>query len=177
MKDTVFDLLVTPWKTSVLTTAVRLKIFTILSDKLMSVEEISSHCQSLPLFIKSLLDACVSMGLINLKSDKYLNSHFSRVYLIEGEAYYVGDFIQLLYNESRQSNKLYEIVKNGENFTDEQNTKEDHRTFIKGMNNLGMLGEVDALLHSVDLSGCQLMVDAGGGSGLYSVVLYHCKEK
>jgi hypothetical protein len=171
MNDTIFDLIVTQWKTSVLTTAVRLKIFTILSDKQMSVEELSSHCQSIPRFLKPLLDACVSMGFLNLTNDNYYNSHFSRVYLIESEPYYVGNFIQLLYNESRQWNKLYEIVKNGEKFTDEQTAEEVHRTFIKGMNNLGMLGEADALLHSIDLSGCQLMIDEGGGSGLYSVVL------
>ena len=171
MKDTVFDLLITPWKTSVLTTAVRLKIFTILSDKSMSVEALSSRCQSRPYFLKPLLDACVGMGLIELKGDQYLNTHSSRVYLVEGEPHYVGDFIELMYNESHKWDQLYEIVKNGEKCTDEQNTAEEHRTFIKGMNNLGMLGEVDALLHAVDLSGCRLMVDAGGGSGCYSVAL------
>jgi len=171
MKDTIFDLLVAPWKSSVLTTAIRLKIFTILSDNLMSVEDLSSHCQSLPLYLKPLLDACVGMGLLNLKSDKYSNSHFSRVYLVEDEPYYAGDFIKLLYNESHRWNKLYEIIKNDEKFTDEQNVDEVHRTFIKGMNNLGMLGEVDALIHAVDLSGCQLKIDAGGGSGLYSAAL------
>jgi 2-polyprenyl-3-methyl-5-hydroxy-6-metoxy-1,4-benzoquinol methylase len=171
LSDTVFDLLIAPWKTSVLTTAVRLNIFTILFNNQMGVEEISSRSQSNPLLLRPLLDACVSMGLLNLKNDMYSNSHFSRVYLIEGKPYYVGDFIQLLYNESRQWDKLYEIVKNNENYTEEQNSEEAHRTFIKGMNNLGMLGEADALLHSVDLSGSQIMVDAGGGSGLYSVVL------
>ena len=46
-----------------------------------------------------------------------------------------------------------------------------HKTFIKGMNNLGMLGEADALKDIVDLSGCKKMIDAGGGSGLYSIIL------
>jgi len=137
----------------------------------MSVEDLSSHCQSVPRFLEPVLDACVSMGLLNFENDRYLNSHFSCVFLTEGEPCYVGDFIQLIHNESPQWNKLYEIVKNDEKFTDEQNSEEEHRIFIKGMNNLGMSGEADALLHSVDLSGCRLMVDAGGGSGLYSVVL------
>jgi SAM-dependent methyltransferase len=44
------------------------------------------------------------------------------------------------------------------------------------MNNLGTLGEAEVLRNVVDLDGCQEMVDVGGGSGLYSVVLcqkYH----
>jgi predicted nicotinamide N-methyase len=39
------------------------------------------------------------------------------------------------------------------------------------MNNLGSLGEAEALKDAVDLSGCKRMVDAGGGSGLYSIAL------
>jgi predicted nicotinamide N-methyase len=39
------------------------------------------------------------------------------------------------------------------------------------MNNIGSLGEAEALRDAVDLSGCKRMVDAGGGSGLYSIAL------
>jgi ubiquinone/menaquinone biosynthesis C-methylase UbiE len=46
-----------------------------------------------------------------------------------------------------------------------------NRTFIKAMHNIGMLGEVDALVQSVNLSACQSMIDAGGGSGIYSIAL------
>jgi methylase of polypeptide subunit release factors len=38
-------------------------------------------------------------------------------------------------------------------------------------NNIGNLGEAEALKDMVDLSGCKSMIDAGGGSGLYSVAL------
>jgi predicted nicotinamide N-methyase len=111
------------------------------------------------------------MGFLNLQNDRYTNSHFSHVYLREDAPYYIGDFIQLLHNESQQWNKLYQLVRTDEKQTDKQNPEENHRTFIKGMHNLGMSGEAHALAHAVDLSDCRLMVDAGGGSGLYSAIL------
>ena len=138
----------------------------------MTVEEVSSNCRAIPHLLKPLLDACVSMGLIVLKNNKYINTQFSRVYLVKGEPRYVGDLIQLQYDESKQWDKLYDIIIGSKNISDEQHTDEvNYRTFIKAMNNLGMLGEAEALKNSVDLSGCKEMVDAGGGSGLYSIVL------
>ena len=172
MRNSISDLLIAPWTTCVVFTAIRLKIFTILSNEMMTVEELSSSCKAIPHLLKPVLDVCVSMGLIDLQNDKYMNSHFSRVYLVEGNPFYVGDFIQLLDDESKHWDKLYDIVIEGRNLSDEEPTDEaKHRTFIKAMNNLGMLGEAEALKNSVDLSKCKEMVDAGGGSGLYSISL------
>jgi len=172
MLNSISDLLIAPWATRVVFTAIRLKLFTILANERLTVEELSSKCRAIPHLLKPVLDACVSMGLADLLDDRYMNSHFSHVYLVEGKPRYVGDFIQLLYDESKYWDKLYDIVIEGKTFSDEESTDEAKlRTFIKAMNNLGMLGEADALSNSVDLSGCKHMVDAGGGSGLYSISL------
>jgi len=172
MRNSISDLLNAPWTISVVFVAIRLKIFTILSNKMMTVEELSTNCRAIPHLLKAVLDACVSMGLIDLQNSKYMNSHFSRVYLLEGNPLYVGDYIQLLYDESKHWDKLYDIVVTGRNSNDKEPVDEaKHRTFIKAMNNLGMLGEAEALRNSVDLSKCKEMVDAGGGSGLYSISL------
>jgi SAM-dependent methyltransferase len=182
MKNSVNDLLVAPWKTCVVFTAIRLNIFTILSKEMMSAEEVASNCEAAPYLLKALLDACVSMGLLIFKDDKYINSDFSKTYLVEEAPQYVGDLIKLQYDESSQWDKLYDIIMGskpasvgetntgGEHRTEEQK----YRTLIKGMNNLGMLGEAEALKNAVDLSGCKKMIDAGGGSGLYSAFL--CRQ-
>lgn len=39
------------------------------------------------------------------------------------------------------------------------------------MNSIGLLGEADALKGMVDLSGCETITDAGGGSGLDAMAL------
>ena len=47
----------------------------------------------------------------------------------------------------------------------------EQQSFTRAMDNLGRLGEVEALLAAMDLEGCREMVDAGGGSGIYSAAL------
>lgn len=138
----------------------------------MTVGELSSKCGAIPHRLKPLLDVCVSMGLMVLQHNRYMNSPFSRVYLVEAEPLYVGDLIQLQYDESKQWDRLYGIITGNEHRPHEPQSEElKHKTFIKAMNNLGMLGEAEALKNSVDISGCRQMIDAGGGSGLYSLVL------
>ncbi len=173
MTDSIFDLITAPWKTHVVFAAVRLNLFTTLSDTSMNVRQLASKCDTIPRVLKPLLDSCVSMGLLNLKNDEYTNSHFSRVYLKEGGPYYVGDLIKLQYFESNRWNSLHDIIL-GNREQSEVDEGIVRRTFIRAMHNLGGLGEVDALCNAVDLSGCTHMVDAGGGSGIYSIAL--CKK-
>ena len=108
--NSVSDLLIVSWATSVVSTVTRLNVFSILSSDMMTVEELSSNCRAVPHLLKPLLDACVSMGLMELQNDKYMNSHFSRVYLVEGRPSYVGDFVKLTYTWSKHWDKLYDIV-------------------------------------------------------------------
>ena len=95
MTNSILDILVAPWTSRVVFTAVRLKIFTILSSETMTVEDIASRCGAVPNFLKILLDACVSMKLMLSRHGNYMNSHLSQVYLVEGAPKYVGDFIDL----------------------------------------------------------------------------------
>jgi O-methyltransferase domain/Dimerisation domain len=169
MKNTIFDLVIAPWKTAVLNTAARLKVFTVLSDGPMSAEDLAAETNADEVILQAVLNALVCMDLLQIQNDKYKNSHLSQIYFVEGEPYYMGDFIQLLVNESTKWNNLFSMVSEGKDISD--NSSESYRTFIKAMHNMGMLGEVDALMKCVDLSGCQNMIDAGGGSGIYSVSL------
>jgi ubiquinone/menaquinone biosynthesis C-methylase UbiE len=169
MDNSIFDLVTAPWKTAVLNTAIRLKVFTVLSDQQMSGKELAAQTNADEVFLQAVLNALVCMGLLQAQNEKFNNSHQSRIYLVEGEPYYVGDFIQLLVNESSRGDKLYSLVSGGKEIAEEG--AESHRTFIKAMHNIGMLGEADALVNCVDLSGFPTMIDAGGGSGIYSIAL------
>jgi hypothetical protein len=131
----------------------------------MTIEALSSQFRARPFYLKPILDACVAMGLLHMQNGRYSNSHFSRVYLVKGESCYAGDVIKLMNNESSRWNQLYKTVQNDPNGSSD----DIHETFIRGMNNFAMLGEADALVRAVDLSGRRAMVDAGGGSGCYSV--------
>ena len=172
MKVSISDILLAPWITGVITTAIRLKIFSILSDRELTVEEIASKCEAIPKYLKPLLDACISLGILEFENDKYKNSHFSLVYFMEGQRFYVGDFLELVNDESLQWFQLPDIIRGVEKTNKEwPYIRPDYKTFITAMNNIGNLGEAAALNDMVDLSGCKRMIDAGGGSGLYSVAL------
>lgn len=172
MKTTISDILLAPWKTGVLITAIRLNVFSILSDQELTVEELSSKCDANPNRLKPLLDACISLGFLEFANKKYKNSYFSLIYFVEGQRCYVGDFVKIVNNESLQWFQLPELIrgKDKKNIVLPDLTF-DYKTFILAMNSIGQLGEAEALKDMVDLSGCRKMTDAGGGSGLYSVVL------
>jgi len=100
METNISDILLAPWKTGVITTAIRLSVFTVLSDKELTVDEIASKCTANPDRLKLLLDACNSLGFLEFKNGRYKNAHFSLVYFVEGGRFYVGDFLKIVNNES-----------------------------------------------------------------------------
>ena len=77
MKTDIFDILLAPWKTGVIVTAIRLNIFSTLSDKELTVDEVASLCYTKPDRLKSLLDACISLGILEFENNKYKNLLFS----------------------------------------------------------------------------------------------------
>lgn len=169
------DTLLAPWANRVLLTAVRLRIFTILADKGMTVGEISSGLGTETQKLKPFLDACVSLDFLLCQNGKYRNSQFSRDHLVEGNPAYIADFIQMVSAESKQWDGLYGLITGKDDgpsdHRDHHSDEADARKFTLAMNNIGMLGEAEALADAVDLGDCRKMVDAGGGSGLYSVYL------
>ena len=172
MKSTISDILLAPWIICVITTAIRLNVFSLISDQELTAAEIASKCAAIPDHLEPLLNACVSLCILAHESNRYRNSHFSRVYFVEGSHFYVGDFLKLVNDESLQWFQLPDIIRGTEKINENPPyIRSDYSTFIMAMNNLGSLGEAEALKDMVDLSGCKRMVDAGGGSGIYSIAL------
>lgn len=110
MNNAIANLIMAPWITNVVYTAIRLKIFTIISEKEMTAKEIAGKSGTIPNFLSPLLNACENLDLLKSKNDKYLNSHISQIYLVEDQPRYVGDMIKLQYNESKQWDKLLNII-------------------------------------------------------------------
>jgi len=153
-------------------TAVRLGLFTALADKLLTMAEIAAQTGSNPHLLEPLLRACVGMELLEFKDNRFRNTVFSLKYLVEGKPEYVGDLIKLQYHEWNNWKSLYHLVLSDKASAGFEESA--HKTFIKAMNNLGQLGEAEALTKAVDLTSCKRMVDVGGGSGLYTIAL--CKK-
>ena len=172
MKAAISDIMLAPWITGVIVTAIRLRIFSILSVQELSAGEIAERSDTIPEYLTTLLDACVAMNFLEVENGKYRNSHFSRVYFVEGQRLYMGDFLKLVNDESLQWFQLPDIIRGKERIVEEQPyIRSDYKTFVSAMNSIGHLCEAEALRNLVDLSRCRKMIDVGGGSGLYSLAL------
>lgn len=138
----------------------------------MTVDEIAalSSAQKGPL--EGLLDACTAIGLLRRQGNLYGNSHVSDAYLVEGRPLYLGDIIEVQSIETGNWERLYSLVISGDTSAGGGARREvTPELFTMAMNNLGMLGEAEALANAVDLSGCKTMIDVGCGSGIYSITL------
>ena len=111
MKPNPNDFLFSPWTMGVVAAAVRLNIFSAVSKERFTDKEIAEKISAKPNFLKPLLDACVSIGLLSYTDNKYSNTYFSRIYLIENEYFYIGDFIKLVNYESLQWYQLPNIIR------------------------------------------------------------------
>ncbi|MGD2086128.1 MAG: class I SAM-dependent methyltransferase [Candidatus Aminicenantes bacterium] len=166
------DMIFTPWATGTLFCANQLKIFTHLAEKPMTAEELSAKLGAVPRALTTLLDTCTALKLLEKKNNRYFNSLLSNIYLLEESPLYLGDIIEVLSIESVKWGGLYDLVMGNNEKVLNKKVKEipSHR-FTMAMNNLAMMGEADALTNAVDLSHAKKMVDAGCGSGIYSLTL------
>ncbi len=160
--------------------AVKFNIFTVLSNSEKSAAEISSAIDVPERTLERLLDVCVSMKLLNKKEGKYSNTELSEQYLVEGKPDYFGYYI------NARNNFLYSAFANIEDMIKEDryhkavegkdgdiidavaSNKEFARRAMMAQHNYSQEPAKDFAVET-DLSDVKLMIDAGGGTGIFSV--------
>lgn len=151
----------------ILQVAVQLRIFTHLSEKSFTSEDLSSLCSAKNYLLEKVLIACSAMGLLKKEGDLYRNTELSEQYLVEGKSLYQGNIIS-------HSANVWEFWNNLPNALLNEARREDpadsHRNFILGMHNVMMGGRGNLFIDNIDLSGRKKMFDAGGGPGTYCVL-------
>lgn len=151
----------------VLHTANKLGIFTILSEKEMSGEQICRTIKSDPEMMKKLLIACVAMGLLERHEGQYKNTDLAQKYLVRGQELYQGDIITHSATVWDFWSELVSHVVSGTKPTVIKPA--DHKNFIMGMHNIAVTGRAQLFIDSVDLTGRKKLFDVGGGPGTYSI--------
>jgi N,N-dimethyltransferase len=168
----VLNTVLAPWASRALYTAGRLKLFNYLAEQPKTAAQLAGLTGAVERFLEVLLDALVGMGLLKREKGRYINTYISTIYLVEGNPLYLGDFIDVMDAEAPGWDHLYDLVtKPGFEGSGTLKRETGPNTFTLAMNNLAMQGEADALVKKTDLSGCRNMVDAGCGSGIYSLSL------
>ena len=151
----------------VLHVANTLSLFTILSEKPMSAEQICRTIKSAPEMMKKLLIACTSMGLLEKEGNQYKNTELAQTYLVRGRKLYQGDIIaHAAIVWDFWSGLPEHVTLGGERVAI---NPDDHRNFIMGMHNIAVAGRAQLFIDSVDLTGRKKLFDVGGGPGTYSI--------
>jgi len=128
-----------------------------------------------------LLGALVAMGLLTKRGSRYRNAPIAARYLVEGQPLFYGPFIQML------DRRLYDAYRNleiglrtnrpltadpavGDLFQTMARDPAMTRLFTMGMHANGAYW-AEQLAKRIDVSRHRLLLDVGGGSGVYSIAL------
>lgn len=164
-------------RSKVLFTAVSLGVFERLADGPEEAFALSLQIGASEDTTTRLLDACVSLGLLDKRGTLYSNSDMATVYLLRGSPRTMVGYIlysdRVLYpmwghldDALREGTHRWKQTfgLDGALFSHFFKTEEDKRTFLLGMHGMGQLSS-PAVASAFDLAGYRRVVDLGGATG------------
>lgn len=159
------------FKTKALLTAVRLDIFNVIGDRKVGLNEITGITKTDARAMGLLLDALVSLDLLQKEDGYYFNTRAGREVMVRGRDNYIGDIINLQADMWDAWNGLEGAIKTGRPIDEHdifREYTEETEQFILAMHNTAT-GNAKIISQEIDLKGCKTMIDIGGGSGTYSI--------
>lgn len=159
------------WDSQTLLTANRIGLFGAIGAEALDVDQIAAALGTRPRPTRLLLNACVALGLLESDRGLYRNNAVSLTYLVPGGSAYMGNTIRYSDNLYSTWGRLEETLRTDQPaLREESYLGEDQattRAFVYGMHERA-LGIARILVGLVDLTGCGVMLDVGGGPGTYS---------
>ena len=144
----------------------KINLFTLLSNKQLSPEQLCANRRFKPEILEKLLIACTAMGLLEKQGNLYTNTQIAETYLVRTSPLYQGDIIAHSYSVWNFWTDLEnQICPNAVPYTESQ----QHRNFILAMQNIALSGRTKMFLDNIDLTGRKKLFDVGGGPGTYSI--------
>lgn len=184
--ELVLDLIEGFRRSKVMFAAVQLGVFDALSSGCATSESIAKKLKCHQESMKSLLEGCVSLGLLEFKDGIFSNTGSAKKYLTSSSPDQLTGYITYSNNVMwNLLSHLEEAVQTGDNQwnrtfgTDGQifsgffRTPEAMNEFLMGMHGYGMITS-PALVESLDLSRFHRMCDLGGASGHW--VIEACEQ-
>jgi precorrin-6B methylase 2 len=162
------------WGPAVMLAANKLGLFPLIAEQPRSNTAIAEKLGLDVRALNILLDACCALGLTEKVEGGYRASTLSSAYLTPGKPGYLGNAIGWSADQYEAWGRLAETVKSGQPAV----PPKDHlggdpgqtRAFVMGMYDRAM-GMARGVLDFLDLEGCHSLLDVGGGSGAYSMLL------
>ncbi|MBC7963042.1 MAG: SAM-dependent methyltransferase [Steroidobacteraceae bacterium] len=159
------------WNVCALHAAVKLDVFTQMSQGAASAADISMVTGSDERGMTMLLNALAAMGLLDKFENKFSIPPFSATYLSKDSDNYLGYIILHHHNLMSGWARLDEAVKNGGPLRSNSSRTDDEaarESFLMGMFNLASLA-APLVVPAIDLSGRRSLLDLGGGPGTYAI--------
>ena len=156
-------------------TGLHLDVFSRLSDRPKTLEELAEEVGVKANRLQALLTACVSLGLLTQQEGRYANAPASQAYLVRGVPAFFGDYYRLQVDRQIYPHlgQLDAAIR-GEPirpFYDKIAADPEEAENFSRAQHAGSLGPALLLARQIDLSGCRRLLDVGGGSGAFSITL------
>ena len=170
--DYISDLSTGYWKSQTLIVAVEFEIFTKLYKSEKSVISLARQIKADKRATEILLNALTGLGFLSKKGDTFRNRQIADRFLVKGRPMYQGNRVLLSGNLWDNWGKLNRSVETGgpvafDNVCEEVDP-ERRRVFISAMRDFSVMKSKE-VAKSVDLSGCKLLLDLGGGPGSFAI--------
>ena len=164
------------WSACALHAAVKLDVFTPLSQGPLSAERLASLCSCDPRALAMLLNSLAALELVRKSGENYVSPPFSAKYLARTSSDYLGHIILHHHHLMSGWSRLDEAVRVGAPLRERVSHGDDEEareSFEMGMFNLAMLLAPRIVSH-IDLGGRRRLLDLGGGPGTYAV--HFCQQ-
>ncbi|MFC1857970.1 methyltransferase [Thermodesulfobacteriota bacterium] len=158
------------WMGCTLHAGVRLDVFTIIGNDVLSAEEITQKINGDPRAVDMLLNALVAMGLLEKKENRFSNTTASSTFLSKDSPKYTGYIIKHHSHLVESWSQLVQAVLEGKpqrsrtSFGDE----EIRESFLMGMFNMATKIAPE-IVELIDLKDRHHLLDLGGGPGTYAI--------
>jgi 2-polyprenyl-3-methyl-5-hydroxy-6-metoxy-1,4-benzoquinol methylase len=158
--------------------ALHCNLFSLLSKKLLTSEELAKLSNVPENRISTICTALTTIGLLNRKNGSYKNSPGAEKFLVKGSKYDFGDYLRLQIDR-----QMYGFMQQLEGVVTDNIHKDYIDSYAKWMENekeaelysesqhAGSLGPGKTLAKMIDFSGVNTLLDVAGGTGGFAIRL------
>jgi len=161
------------WSFRTLYAATDLEIFTKVSQGKNTAEKIAEDLETKEDAIERLLNACVALDLLEKKGKEYENSQETEKFLVKEKSDYYGNMI-IMFGIRNSLKDIEKVILDRslkkENLKKRMENPEQAKIFTKAMHD-NAIGPARILSKKFDFSKFKKLLDLGGGSGAYSIIL------
>lgn len=157
------------WKFRILSVAIKLNVFDVLENS-HEIKIIADKLKVNTDSLERLLNALVAMDLLEKKDNSYFNKPISSKFLVKSSNEYYGDFILMNEESDNSWKELDKVIKTGSPVTDDNRGRLAKEGFTRAMHNNAQ-APAKAISEMIDFSKRKHLLDIGGGSGAFSIIL------